>query len=147
MYLAVVLDAYRRRGIGWCRGRHLAAALTLAARRLARERRAVAPGLLHHAERGVQEAAHAYPQLLTAHGMRIRMSRHGNPYDNARAERCIKTLQDEEVDVNDDETLEEARASSGLFLQAVYNGKRLHSALGYRPPAEYEAIMIQSSPP
>jgi putative transposase len=147
IYLAVVLDAYSRRCIGWCLGRHLDAELTLAALRMALERRAVAPGLVHHSDRGVHYAAHAYTELLTAHGIRISMSRRGNPYDNARAESFIKTLKYEEVYVNDYATLEEAHASIGHFLEAVYNGKRLHSALGYRPPAEYEAIMIQSSPP
>ncbi len=147
IYLAVVLDAYSRRCIGWRLRRHLDVELTLAALRMALKRREVRPGLVHHSDRGVQYAAHAYTDLLTAHGIRISMSRRSNPYDNAQAESFIKTLKYEEVHVNDYETLEEARTSIGHFLEAVYNAKRLHSALGYRPPMEYEAALTQLTPP
>ena len=133
IYLAVVLDAFSRRCIGWGLERHLQTELTLAALRMALTGREVQPGLVHHSDRGVQYAAHVYTDLLTAHGIQISMSRRGNPYDNAQAERFMKTLKYEEVHVNDYEHLAEARASIGHFLEQVYNHKRLHSALGYRP--------------
>lgn len=95
----------------------------------------------------MQYAAHAYTDLLTAHGIQISMSRRANPYDNAQAESFMKTLKYEEVHINDYETLEEARASIGHFLEAVYNQKRLHSALGYCPPAEFEAALNQATAP
>jgi transposase InsO family protein len=147
IYLAVVLDAFSRRCIGWCLERHLRTELTLAALRMALATRAVGPGLVHHSDRGVQYAAHAYTDLLTAHGIQISMSRRANPYDNAQAESFMKTLKYEEVHVNDYETLEEARASIGHFLETVYNQKRLHSALGYCPPAEFEAALTQAISP
>ncbi len=147
IYLAVVLDAFSRRCIGWCLERHLRSELTLAALRMALATRAVGPGLVHHSDRGVQYAAHAYTELLTAHGIQISMSRRANPYDNAQAESFMKTLKYEEVHINDYETLEEARASIGQFLETVYNQKRLHSALAYCPPAEFEAALIQATSP
>jgi putative transposase len=147
IYLAVILDAFSRRCIGWCLERHLQTELTLAALRMALASRAVQPGLVHHSDRGVQYAAHAYTDLLTAHGIQISMSRRGNPYDNAQAESFMKTLKYEEVHINDYETLEEARASIGYFLERVYNHKRLHSALGYCPPAEFEATRNQPASP
>jgi putative transposase len=106
--------------LAWCLDRHFEAELTLAARRMALERRAITPGLVHHSDRGVQYVAHAYTDLLMAHGIRISMSRCGNPYDNAQAESFIKTLKYKAVYVNDYETLEEARASIGHFLEVVY---------------------------
>ncbi len=147
IYLAVVLDAFSRRCIGWCLDRHLQVALTLTALRIALADRPAVPGLVHHSDRGVQYAAHAYTDLLAEHGIQISMSRRGNPYDNAQAESFMKTLKYEEVYVNDYETLEEARASIGHFLEDVYNQKRLHSALGYCPPAEFEAALTQSISP
>lgn len=147
IYVAVVLDAFSRRCIGWCVERSLQTGLTLTALRMALARRTVPPGLVHHSDRGVQYAAHAYTDLLVEHGIRISMSRRGNPYDNAQAERFMKTLKYEEVHVNDYETLEEARASIGHFLEAVYNQKRLHSALGYCPPAEFEAALNHATAP
>lgn len=147
IYLAVILDAFSRRCIGWQVGRHLDAQLALDALRMTLAARPVAPGLVHHSDRGVQYAARTYTDLLSTHGIQISMSRRGNPYDNARAESFMKTLKYEEVHVNEYETLAEARASIGHFLEEVYNRKRLHSALGYRPPAEYEAMISQPSPP
>ncbi len=147
IYLAVILDAFSRRCIGWCLERHLQTELTLAALRRALASRVMQPGLVHHSDRGVQYAAHAYTDLLTAHGIQISMSRRGNPYDNAQAESFMKTLKYEEVHINDYETLEEARASIGHFLEQVYNHKRLHSALGYCPPAEFEATLNQPASP
>lgn len=138
IYLAVILDAFSRRCIGWALSRHLDAALTVAALHHALAERAVGPGLVHHSDRGVQYSSHAYTQLLADRGIRISMSRRGNPYDNAKAESFIKTLKHEEVYLNDYETLAEASASINHFLSEVYNEKRLHSALGYLPPVEFE---------
>lgn len=144
IYLAVILDAFSRRCIGWCLERHLQTELTLAALQMALADRAVQPGLVHHSDRGVQYAARAYTELLRVHGIQISMSRRGNPYDNAQAESFMKTLKYEEVHINEYEFLEDARASIGHFLEEVYNHRRLHSALGYCPPAEFEAMLNQS---
>jgi len=138
VYLAVILDAYSRRVIGWALGRTLEDTLTLRALRLALEQRRPAPGLVHHSDRGVQYASGDYTDLLRAHGIVISMSRKGNPYDNAKAESFMKTLKYEEVFRQDYRDLAEAHASIGRFLEQIYNQKRLHSALGYRPPAEFE---------
>lgn len=102
---------------------------------------------MHHSDRGVQYASHAYTQVLTDHGIQISMSRRAIPYDNAHAESFIKTLQYEEVYLNEYETLSDASASLARFLNEVYNQKRLHSALGYRPPAEFEQAFSHPTPP
>lgn len=138
VYLAVILDAYSRRVIGWALDRTLEDALTLRALRMALDRRRPVPGLVHHSDRGVQYASSDYTDLLRAHGIVISMSRKGNPYDNAKAESFMKTLKYEEVFREDYRDLLEAHAGIGRFLEQVYNQKRLHSALGYRPPAEFE---------
>lgn len=141
VYLAVLLDAYSRRCIGWALDRSLEAELALAALRMALVRRPIRPGLVHHSDRGVQYASQAYTRLLKTHGIRISMSRTGNPYDNAQAESFIKTLKYEEVHLFEYENLVEARERIGHFIEEVYNEKRLHSALGYRPPAEFERLL------
>ena len=138
VYLAVILDAFSRRVIGWALDRTLEGALTLAALRRALAQRRPGPGLVHHSDRGVQYASHEYTQLLEQHGIRISMSRKGNPWDNAACESFIKTLKYEEVYRSEYRDLAEARASINAFLEKVYNQKRLHSALGYLPPAEFE---------
>lgn len=138
VYLAVILDAFSRRVIGWALERTLEDELTLAALRLALKRRKPTTGLVHHSDRGVQYASRDYTALLAEHGMRSSMSRRGNPYDNAMAESFIKTLKYEEVYRQEYRDLAEARASIPHFLEQVYNKKRLHSALGYLPPAEFE---------
>jgi putative transposase len=138
VYLAVVLDAYSRRVVGWALGRSLEAELTLTALRQALAARSPQPGLVHHSDRGVQYACSAYTALLDGHGIRGSMSRCGNPYDNAYAESFMKTLKCEEVYRNEYANLDEAMASIGEFIDQVYNQQRLHSALGYRPPAEFE---------
>jgi putative transposase len=139
VYLAVILDAFSRRAIGWALDRTLEASLTLEALRMALRRRRPQPGLVHHSDRGVQYAATAYVDLLQAHGITISMSRRGNPYDNATCESFLKTLKYEEVYRTEYRDLDEARRSIGVFLEKVYNQRRLHSALGYVPPAEFEA--------
>jgi transposase InsO family protein len=121
--------------------RSLAAELALAALRMALAARGVRPGLVHHSDRGVQYASHAYTNLLKEHGIQISMSRTGNPYDNAQAESFIKTLKYEEVHLFDYQNFAEARGRIGQFIEEVYNEKRLHSALGYRPPAEFERLL------
>ena len=102
---------------------------------MALKRRKPAAGLVHHSDRGVQYASRDYTGLLVEHGVRISMSRRGNPYDNALAESFIKTLKYREVYRQEYRDLAEARASIRRFLEQVYNEKRLHSALGYLPPA------------
>lgn len=138
VFLAVILDAYSRRVIGWALNRTLEGELTLAALRMALARRTVQPGLVHHSDRGSQYASNDYTDLLKAHGIEISMSRKGNPWDNAACESFIKTLKYEEVLRNEYRDLAEARASIREFLEKIYNHKRLHSALGYLPPAEFE---------
>ena len=147
IYLAVILDAFSRRVIGWSLEHYLETELTLAALRMALKLRAVSEGLVHHSDRGVQYASLAYTDLLKEHGIRISMSRRGNAYDNAQAESFIKTLKYEEVYLREYETMAEARNLISHFLEAVYNQKRLHSALGYLPPAEFEQQHTQPVSP
>lgn len=143
IYLAVLLDAFSRRCIGWAISRHIDTQLTLAALQMALNTRTIHAGLIHHSDQGVQYAATDYIAVLHDHKIEISMSRTGNPYDNAKAERFMRTLKYEEIYMNDYETLAEVRASIEHFIEAVYNRKRLHSAIGYRPPAEFEASLAQ----
>jgi putative transposase len=138
IYLAVVLDAFSRRVIGWALGRTLEAELPLAALRMALVERRPPPGLVHHSDRGVQYACGEYTEVLKQHQVQISMSRKGNPYDNAACESFMKTLKHEEVYRTEYRDFREARACIGEFLERVYNQKRLHSAIGYIPPAEFE---------
>ena len=138
VYLAVLLDAFSRCCIGWALQRTLEAALVLEALRMALTQRQPRPGLVHHSDRGVQYAAHDYTAQLEQRGIRISMSRRATPYDNAQAESFIKTLKYEEVYRTEYRNLQEAKASMGEFLEKIYNRERLHSALGYRPPLEFE---------
>jgi len=139
VFLAAILDAFSRRVIGWALDRNLDDELTLTALRMALANRVPLPGLVHHSDRGSQYASRDYIELLKANQIRISMSRRGNTWDNAACESFMKTLKYEEVYRNEYRDLMEARASIGEFLEKVYNQKRLHSALGYVPPAEFEA--------
>jgi len=139
VFLAAILDAFSRRVIGWTLDRTLDDELTLSALRMALKHRIVTQGLVHHSDRGVQYASAEYTDLLKENGIAISMSRRGNPYDNAACESFMKTLKYEEVYRNEYRDLAEVRAAIGEFLEKVYNRKRLHSALGYVPPAEFEA--------
>ena len=138
LFLAVILDAYSRRVIGWQLGRTLEATLAVAALNRALSERSVPAGIVHHSDRGVQYCSGDYIQKLEAHRFQISMSRKGNPYDNAKAESFMKTLKCEEVYLHAYRDLEEARASIRHFLEEVYNRQRLHSALGYCSPVEFE---------
>ena len=138
VYLAVVLDAYSRKVIGWGLGRTLEAELAVSALRMALVQRQPAAGLVHHSDQGVQYASHSYTDLLNAHGIGISMSRKGNPYDNGACESFMKTLKYEELYRNEYRDIDDAYACIGEFLERVYNEQRLHSALGYVPPVEFE---------
>ena len=134
LYLAVVLDLFSRKVIGWALCEQIDAELTLAGLRMALGERGAVNGCIHHSDRGVQYACHAYVKELEAAGMRISMARKGNPYDNAAAESFMKTLKYEEVYLWDYQSLEDVKRRVPYFLQEVYNQKRLHSALGYVTP-------------
>jgi len=140
VYLAVVLDAYSRLVIGWSLERTLEAKLAVAALRMALSKREVPQGLIHHSDRGVQYACADYTKILQDREIRISMSRKGNPYDNARAESFMKTLKHEQVHREEYRNIADARRRIGTFLETTYNKQRLHSALGYRPPAEFDAL-------
>jgi putative transposase len=148
VYLAVVLDAYSRKVIGWSLDRTLEDDLAIAALQMAFRRRSPAEGFTHHSDRGVQYASNDYTGLLKDHGVRISMSRKGNPYDNAFCESFMKTLKYEEVYRQEYRDLADAHASIERFIEKIYNGKRLHSALDYRPPIEFErSLAVASAPP
>jgi transposase InsO family protein len=141
-YLAIVLDAFSRRVIGWALATHLRAELAITALNMALAGRRPAPGsLIHHSDRGVQYACGDYTAILRAHDIQPSMSRVGNPYDNAKAESFMKTLKQEEINGSAYRDAADARARIGDFIEEVYNRQRLHSALDYRPPAEYEEIL------
>jgi transposase InsO family protein len=138
VFLAVILDAFSRRVIGWALDRTLEERLTLAALKMALSRRSVQSGLVHHSDRGSQYASGDYTDLLKENGIGVSMSRKGNPWDNAACESFMKTLKYEEVFRSEYRDLKEAHLSIREFLEKIYNEKRLHSALGYVPPVEFE---------
>jgi transposase InsO family protein len=146
-FLAVVIDAFSRRVVGWTVELHLRAALAVAALQMALLARRPKPGqLIHHSDRGVQYACAEYRALLAAHGIQPSMSRIGSPYDNAKAESFMSTLKREEINGRAYRTAHEARCSIGSFIEEVYNRQRLHSALNYLTPADFEARMTTVSP-
>jgi transposase InsO family protein len=140
VYLAVVLDVYSRRCIGWELSRHIDTRLTMSALQeaLKTRRQDELKGLVHHSDQGVQYACHEYVECLQEHGIQVSMSRRGNPYDNAFAESFMKTLKYEEVYLNEYETYEDAMNNIERFIEQVYNQKRLHSSIGYKSPVEFE---------
>jgi transposase InsO family protein len=151
VYLAVVLDAFSRKVVGWAMADHLQASLALEALEMALNRREVNRGaLVHHSDRGVQYACGDYIRRLQAAGIQPSMSRAGCPYDNAMAESFMKTLKLEEVDGTDYRDLDHAKSNIGTFIEDVYNRQRLHSALDYLSPMEFEdqiSLAAQTRPP
>jgi putative transposase len=147
VYLAVVLDLFSRRCIGWNLDRSLYTELAVRALTMALEDRwhETMQGLIHHSDRGVQYASKEYIECLDDHGIRISMSAQGNPYDNAFVESFIRTLKYEEVYLNDYETFSDASENISSFIDDVYNKKRLHSALGYRSPIDFEKEVTLNS--
>jgi putative transposase len=146
IYLAVILDAYSRRVIGWNLDETMAEALTLGALKMALNERRIGSGLVHHSDRGVQYASLAYTQLLKDHGITISMSRKGNPWDNAACESFMKTLKHEEIHRTEYRNLADARMRICHFLESAYNERRLHSSLDYRPPNEFERAAAPRQP-
>jgi putative transposase len=140
VYLGVILDAFSRKAIGYALSKRLDTKLTLGALHMAVGDRRPEPGCIHHSDRGVQYASGDYVKELISHGFQISMSRKGNPYDNAYAESFIKTLKSEEVSLWEYRTIEDVHQRIPYFIEDVYNQKRLHSSLGYRPPCEFEAM-------
>jgi len=141
VYLAVIIDAFSRRVIGWALDRTVEDELTLSALRMALQLRRPASGLVHHSDRGGQYASGDYTDLLKAHGCQISMSHKASPWENGACESWMKTLKYEEVYRQEYRDLAEARASIKRFIEKIYNQKRLHSALGYLPPVEFETFL------
>lgn len=139
VYLACILDAFSRRCVGWHLSREMNTQMTSSALHQAIAERHPQPGLIHHSDRGVQYASHEYIEQLQVIGAQVSMSAVGNPYDNAKAESFFKTLKQEEVYLQEYHSFADAEQNLTTFIEKVYNEKRLHSSLGYLPPAEFEA--------
>lgn len=148
VYLAVIIDTFSRKCVGWELARNIDTKLAVEALEMASNARQHLgfEGLIHHSDQGVQYASHEYVNQLCNLGIRISMSRKGNPYDNAFAESFIKTLKAEEVYMNEYKTMEEAYQNIGGFIEKVYNKKRLHSGIGYVPPEEFEEKFLNINP-
>ena len=145
VYLAVILDGYSRKVVGWNLDRTLASRLAVEALQQAIELRRPLPGLVHHSDRGIQYASADYVALLKQHGIVPSMSRPANPYDNASCESFIKTLKREEIYANEYQDLDDLHEHIEEFIERYYNQKRLHSALGYQTPAEFETQAREKS--
>lgn len=142
VYLAVILDAYSRRVVGWCLREDLTEELALGALRMALNVREIPQGLIHHSDRGVQYASTTYTNLLKENHILISMSRKGNCYDNAKAESFFKTIKAEEINLSEYEDYQEAKLNIAHFIDDVYNQKRLHSSIGYLSPMKFEEALI-----
>ena len=142
VYLAVILDLHSRKVIGYSLSKNIDTSLTLSALRMAIRDREPLPGCIHHSDQGIQYASSDYVKELRACGFEISMARRGNPYDNATCESFMKTLKTEEVYLWEYRTIEDARGRICHFIKDVYNEKRLHSSLGYRPPNEFEELLV-----
>jgi putative transposase len=136
----VLLDASSRRVVGWNRSRRIDGDLVVEALERALCQRQPPEGFIHHSDRGVHYACREYVERLEAAGARISMSAKGTPRENAQVERFMRTLKEEEVYLHEYETYEESKQGIGQFIEAVYNARRQHSALGYRPPTEFEQL-------
>jgi putative transposase len=146
VYLAVVLDRWSRKAIGWQLSRSLQSAVAVQALQQALESRQPPAGLVHHSDRGIQYASEDYTRILGEHGILPSMSRAGNPWDNAACESFMKTLKAEQIDGTRYLTLEDLQRDIGAFLEGYYNTRRLHSSLGYRPPDEFEQQHASAGP-
>ena len=147
VYMAVVLDAFSRRVVGWALNRSLRSTVAVDALQQAIDKRKPLPGLVHHSDRGVQYASHDYIKLLRKHGATCSMSRVGNPYDNARCESFLKTLKQEEIYCREYRDLDDLRPHSSAFIDEYYNRRRLHSALGYVSPEAFEEARAMTAAP
>lgn len=147
VYLAVIIDIFSRKCIGWDLGRHIDTKLVLNALDMAiKDRQHLGfDGLIHHSDQGVQYASHEYVDRLKGLGIKVSMSRKGNPYDNAFAESFMKTLKAEEVYIKEYKNFEEAYKNIKQFIEIVYNKKRLHSSIGYLPPDEFEHGVLNTA--
>ena len=141
VYVAVILDVFSRRIVGWAISKSLNRQFTLAALRMAIVKRNPPAGIIHHSDQGVQYACYEYVDLLKLHSFCISMSRSGNPYDNAFAESFMKTLKKEEVYLWEYESFIDVAERIPYFIEEVYNRKRVHSGIGYLPPVEFESIL------
>jgi putative transposase len=147
-YLAIVLDAFSRKVVGWALETHLRVDLATAALVMAISARQPKRGsVIHHSDRGVQYACTQYSEILAAHDIQSSMSRVGNPYDNAKAESFMKTLKQEEINESTYRNLTQARGAIGTFIETIYNRQRLHSALDYQSPEEYEVNLARLPAP